>query len=212
MWPTIIGDRILRFTYQHDSLYLFHVFKFHYDLTNRPITSGTTKHDPTAQKRFDSPEPVGRVVRHIGEQRLVDVENPGVLAVSGDLHRIRKRQRASGGDVRVGPEPVTGHVLLHVLLATRRDLTPRSGVVGLDGENRQLSQYKSSAFRLRRPSEIGSKAADLWFSGEIWMIDLERDLGTRLRMTNTAMYRPVSIAGKPRKHSLLPAFGVNLEI
>lgn len=78
---------------------------------------------------------MGLVIRQVGEKSLINVEDPSVLPVAGDLQRPRKRQRVPGDDHRVGPVPVAVHVVLHVTPASGRNLLPVSGVVRLDGES-----------------------------------------------------------------------------
>lgn len=77
---------------------------------------------------------MGLVVRQIGEQRLVDVEHPGVAPVAGDLRGPGELRRVVRDDRRVRRVAVAAHVGGDELLAPRRDLGPAPGVVRLDGE------------------------------------------------------------------------------
>lgn len=57
------------------------------------------------------PVSIGRIIRYIREKRLVDVEDPGVLPVVGDLDALGKRQRLEGHSVRIGCVPLAAHIL-----------------------------------------------------------------------------------------------------
>ena len=104
---------------------------------------------------------MGRVVGQIGEQGLVDVENPDVLAIAGNLHRLGERQRVVGRELRVRPVPVAGHVILYPLHAPVWNRHPDSGVVGLDGESPAITEEDivsgelGGAAAIRRDSDEG---------------------------------------------------------
>lgn len=74
------------------------------------------------------------VVGEVGEERLVDVEDPRVPPVGGDHNGLCELQRVFADDCGVREVPVPGHVVLDELLAPRGDGRPFSSVVGLDGE------------------------------------------------------------------------------
>lgn len=71
------------------------------------------------------------VVIKIGQQRLVNVEDPDVLPVTGDLDRMRERDGLPGGNFRVRGVPVAVHVALDEAKALLRDQLPWAGVVRL---------------------------------------------------------------------------------
>lgn len=77
---------------------------------------------------------MGLIVREVGEERLVDVEDPRVHPVGGDLDGLRELQRVLGDSGRVRQVPVPGNVVLDEVQAPRGDGIPFPGVVGLDGE------------------------------------------------------------------------------
>jgi hypothetical protein len=79
-----------------------------------------------------SPVAVLGVVREVGEQGLVDVEDPGVAPVGAER---RGGARVGGGlprhEVEVGAVGDAGDVVPHVRRALRRHRPPRREVVGL---------------------------------------------------------------------------------
>lgn len=81
------------------------------------------------------------VVGQVGEQSLIDIENPPVASAIGNLNGLRKPQRVLRHDLRVVPVPVSGHVVLHKLHAPRRNVRPVTGVICLDGEPPAFAVY-----------------------------------------------------------------------
>lgn len=75
------------------------------------------------------------VVGHVGEQRLIDVKNPDVSAIAGDLHGLGEGERVVRDELGVRPVGIASHVILDELLATVGNGGPDSGVIGLDGES-----------------------------------------------------------------------------
>lgn len=75
------------------------------------------------------------IVGKIGEQSLIDVEDPSVLTISSDLNPPSEAQRVIRDGCRVGQVPVAGHVVLDEGDAPGRNAGPGSSVVGLDGES-----------------------------------------------------------------------------
>lgn len=80
------------------------------------------------------PESVRGVVGKIRQQRLVDVEDPRVLPVAGDLDPASERNRVVGDHQAVRRIPLSGHVFPDESDAYLRHLRPDPGVVSLDGE------------------------------------------------------------------------------
>lgn len=75
------------------------------------------------------------IVRKIGEQSLVDVEHPNVLAI---LIQLNPRGVITGllrNPLEIAPISPTHHVILHVLAAFPWDRFPGAQIVGLDGES-----------------------------------------------------------------------------
>lgn len=85
-------------------------------------------------KYKDIPESVDGIIGYIREQRLIDVKDPGVVPVIGDLDASCKGQRLIHDDVGVRRVPRAAHVLLHEFAAPERDRPPEPGVVGLHRE------------------------------------------------------------------------------
>ena len=81
------------------------------------------------------------VVGQVGEQSLIDIENPSVASAIGNLNGLRKRHRVLRHDLRVVPVLVSGHVVLHELHAPRRNGRPVTGVICLDGEPPAFAVY-----------------------------------------------------------------------
>lgn len=77
---------------------------------------------------------MGGVVRNIGEQGLVNVENPGVSPVAGDPSRLGVRRRVIGNGLQLRTVEIAGDVVLHEIHALLRHSCPSAGVVGLHRE------------------------------------------------------------------------------
>lgn len=77
------------------------------------------------------PVSVCGIIGEIGEESLVDVENPRVLPVAAERHTPRELLRLFGDHFEVDRVPLPGHVLLHVLRAFLRNRPPRAQVVRL---------------------------------------------------------------------------------
>lgn len=75
------------------------------------------------------------IVRQVGEQSLIDVEDPRVLTIAAELHGLTERQRVIRNDPRVGRVPVADHVLLDEFDAPGRNAGPAPGVIGLNGKS-----------------------------------------------------------------------------
>lgn len=83
---------------------------------------------------------MGVVVGQVGEERLVDVEDPGVPAVAGDLDAGGEGEGVGGDHVRVGGVAVAGAVALHRPEAPLGDGAPGAGVVRLHREPPALAE------------------------------------------------------------------------
>lgn len=77
---------------------------------------------------------MGGVVGNIGEQGLVNVENPGVSPVAGDPDGLGVRRRIVGDSLQLRTVEIAGNVVLHEIQALLRYPGPSTGVVGLHRE------------------------------------------------------------------------------
>ena len=76
------------------------------------------------------------VVRKIGQESLVDVENPSVFAVAGgEIDGAREDRSLFGDSLEIGDVAFAQHVVLDVVSALRRNRAPRGEVVCLRRES-----------------------------------------------------------------------------
>ena len=76
------------------------------------------------------------VVRKIGQESLVDVENPRVFAVAGgEIDGAREDGSLFGDSLEIGDVSFTQHVVLYVVGALRWNRAPRGEVVCLRRES-----------------------------------------------------------------------------
>ncbi|KAL6006049.1 hypothetical protein ACLOJK_040094 [Asimina triloba] len=106
------------------------------------------------------PEINGDIERQVGEQRLIDVENPDILAVAGDLHVLRVFQRESRDRLGIRRIPAPIHVRRHTADTPRRNLHPCSGVVRLHSESPAVAEDLVVVVRADVPVVVGGPEAD----------------------------------------------------
>lgn len=81
------------------------------------------------------PEIVLGVVRKIGEQSLVNVEDPRILPIPAQFHAARKDSGLARHPIEIEAVRFAQQVVPHVIRALLRDRLPRIDIVGLDGES-----------------------------------------------------------------------------
>lgn len=77
---------------------------------------------------------MGGVVRNIGEQGLINVENPGVPPIAGDHRCLGVNGGIVGDGLQIGLVELADDVILHETQALLRNPAPGTGIVGLDRE------------------------------------------------------------------------------
>ena len=75
------------------------------------------------------PVTVKSIIRKIGKQSVVDVEDPHVFPISHQLHSLRIILRLLGDPLQIAPIPTPRHVLSYVIHALLWDLLPLLHVV-----------------------------------------------------------------------------------
>ena len=75
------------------------------------------------------------VIGKIGQESLVDVENPNIFAVAGELDAAREDRSLFRDSLQIDGVTSTHHVVLHVIGALRRNRAPRREIVGLRRES-----------------------------------------------------------------------------
>lgn len=71
-----------------------------------------------------------RIIGEIGKQSLINIKDPSVLPIASNLYGFSKGKGIESHDLRIREVAVTNGVLLHVALASGRNLNPGSCVVG----------------------------------------------------------------------------------
>lgn len=74
---------------------------------------------------------MGGVVRNIGQQGLVNVEDPGVPSVAGYRSSLGVDRRIVGNGLQIRLVQIAGDVILDEIHALLRHPAPGAGVVGL---------------------------------------------------------------------------------
>lgn len=88
---------------------------------------------------------MGGVVRNIGQQGLVNVEDPGVPSVAGDHRCLGVNRRIVGDGLQIRLVQIAGGVILDEIHALLRHPAPGAGVVGLHREAPAIAVEVSSS-------------------------------------------------------------------
>lgn len=103
------------------------------------------------------------IIRNVWKQSLINVEDPGIFAVSIDLHRFRELQRRISYSFRIWPVAVASHVVLNKLLTSGGNPTPRSSVIRLNGEFPTFTEQTVVANNLPVGGEIVGRKRGMVF-------------------------------------------------
>lgn len=90
----------------------------------------------------NSPKSMLLIIRNVWKQSLINVEDPGILAVSIDLHWFRELQSRISYSFRIWPIAVASCVVLNKRLTSRGNPTPRSSVISLNSESPTITEQK----------------------------------------------------------------------
>jgi len=107
----------------------------------------------TNQHNHRLPESNFFIIRHVGEERLVDVEHPRVSSASDQSHAPRERQRQIPDHFAVPPVPLSGNVLRHEIHAIRRHALPLPRVVRLHRQPPAVAVIARDCLLRRQPQD-----------------------------------------------------------
>lgn len=107
----------------------------------------------TNQQHHRLPESNVFIVRHVGEERLIDIEHPRISSVSDQSHAPRERQRQIPDHFAVPPVPLSGNVLSHEIHAIRRHALPRPRIVRLHRQPPAVAVIARDRLLRRQPED-----------------------------------------------------------